>query len=146
MLDLAHTVSQWSKGPRKRVGAVVMRPDRSVASMGYNGPPRGYDDAKFLNLPREDQHKIVVHAEANAIYHLQDSDKKALQDNDNGYTIYIFGMEVCQRCAMLVRHAGFRRAIAYCGHNETSKDWEASALEAKAYFDSDGIKYLRVQT
>lgn len=55
-LELAEHVAAWSKGPRKRIGAVVVRPDRSVASLGYNGPQRGFNDEAFLRMSRDEQH------------------------------------------------------------------------------------------
>ncbi|BCG66155.1 dCMP deaminase [Pseudomonas phage vB_PaeS-Yazdi-M] len=64
-IELAEQVASWSKGPRKRIGAAIVRPDRSIASLGYNGPPRGFDDEAFLRMTREEQHAVVIHAEAN---------------------------------------------------------------------------------
>lgn len=66
-IELANHVAAWSKGPRKRIGAAIVRPDRSIASLGYNGPPRGFDDAAFLRMTREEQHAVVIHAEDNAL-------------------------------------------------------------------------------
>jgi deoxycytidylate deaminase len=34
----------WSKDPSTKVGAVIVRPDLTVASIGYNGFPRGMSD------------------------------------------------------------------------------------------------------
>jgi dCMP deaminase len=38
-LDIAEEVSKASKDPSTKVGAVIVRPDRTVASLGYNGLP-----------------------------------------------------------------------------------------------------------
>ena len=49
-LSLAREVSTWSKDPSTQVGAVLVRPDRTVAGIGFNGFPRGiYDDPELLN-------------------------------------------------------------------------------------------------
>ena len=138
-LNLAYDVGLWSKGPRKRIGAVIVRPDRSVASMGYNGAPRGFDDEIFLTMTREKQHKIVVHAEMNALIQLSDSDFLA----DKNYTIYISPLYPCVRCAeMIVDTVTIKRVVAYCG--QSSSDWQKSAKAAEEVFKCNGIEYIFV--
>jgi dCMP deaminase len=66
-LDLAALVASWSKDPSTKVGAVIVRPDRTVASLGYNGFPRGVADTESRYEDRETKYQLVVHAEANAI-------------------------------------------------------------------------------
>ena len=92
-LELAEHVAEWSKGPRKRIGAVIVRPDKSIASLGYNGPPRGFDDEAFLRMTREDQHSFVIHAEHNALRQTHDAESVA------GYTLYVSPLFPCARCA-----------------------------------------------
>lgn len=41
-VELAAHISQWSKDPSLQVGAVIIRPDRTVASVGFNGLPRAW--------------------------------------------------------------------------------------------------------
>ena len=36
-LEMARLVSGWSKDPSTKVGAVIVRPDKTIASVGYNG-------------------------------------------------------------------------------------------------------------
>lgn len=40
-LDLAVFIGDWSKDPSTKVGAVLVRPDRTIAGLGFNGFPRG---------------------------------------------------------------------------------------------------------
>jgi len=40
---MADLVGSWSKDPSTKVGAVIIRPDRTIASVGYNGFPRGVE-------------------------------------------------------------------------------------------------------
>lgn len=141
-IDLATTVGGWSKGPRKRVGAVIVRPDRSVASMGYNGAPRGFDDERFLAMRREEQHKIVVHAEVNAIYQLSESDDELIDDGQI-YTIYISPLHPCENCAVWLIENGIKRVVAYCGH--TSNDWAESAKAAEKLFIAHNVDYTFVE-
>lgn len=133
-IELANSVAGWSKGPRKRIGAAIVRPDRSIASLGYNGPPRGFDDEAFLRMTREDQHKVVVHAEDNAI-------RQAAPGEDlSACTLYVSPLFPCAVCARLIVSAGIRRVVAYCGH--ISPDWRASADEAEEVFIAAGVECL----
>ncbi|HIB51308.1 MAG TPA: hypothetical protein EYO40_08585 [Phycisphaerales bacterium] len=43
-LELADTISAWSKDPSRGVGAVIVSPMRQVIATGYNGLPRGVED------------------------------------------------------------------------------------------------------
>lgn len=63
-LDLADVAATRSEDPYVKVGAVVMRPDHSIAGLGYNGPPSGVDiDWTDRDLRRP----VVIHAEVNAL-------------------------------------------------------------------------------
>ena len=35
-LDLARFIAAWSKDPSTKVGAVLVRPDRTIAAVGFN--------------------------------------------------------------------------------------------------------------
>ena len=134
-LALAEHVAAWSKGPRKRIGCAIVRPDRSIASLGYNGPPRGFDDAAFLAMSREEQHAVVIHAEDNAFRQMADGERYDVKD---GYTLYVSPLLPCADCARLIVSYGVSRVVAYCGH--ISPDWRASADEAERIFIEAGIE------
>lgn len=65
-LNLAEYASYWSKDPSTQCGAVIARGNR-VISMGFNGFPKGTDDAPARYQDREQKYLRVVHAEVNAI-------------------------------------------------------------------------------
>lgn len=133
-IELAEHVAGWSKGSRKRIGAAIVRPNRSIASLGYNGPPRGFDDAVFLNMTRDEQHAVVIHAEDNAI-------RQAAPGEDlSACTLYVSPLFPCAICADRIVRAGIRRVVAYCGH--ISPDWRASADEAERIFNQAGVECL----
>ena len=133
-LELAEHVAEWSKGPRKRIGAVIVRPNKSIASLGYNGPPRGFDDEAFLRMTREEQHSVVIHAEDNALQQTHEAESVA------GYTLYVSPLFPCARCADKIVKARIRRVVAYCGH--ISPDWRESAEEAERIFIEAGVQCL----
>lgn len=136
-IELAEAIAQWSKGPRKRIGAVIVRPDRSIASLGYNGPPRGFDDEAFLEMTRDEQHAVVIHAEDNALKQMADSERYDVKD---GYTLYVSPLWPCADCARLIVSYGVSRVVAYCGH--ISPDWKASAEEAERILSEAGVSCL----
>lgn len=133
-IELANRVAGWSKGPRKRIGAAIVRPDKSIASLGYNGPPRGFDDEAFLRMTREEQHAVVIHAEDNAL-------RQAAPGEDlSACTLYVSPLLPCADCARRIVAAGVRRVVAYCGH--ISPDWRACADEAERIFIEAGVQCL----
>lgn len=100
-LELADLVAGWSKDPRTQVGAVIVRPDKTVASVGFNGFPRGLADDVRLH-DRSRKHELVVHAEMNAILHAREPLA--------GYTLYCT-LAPCVRCAVHVVQAGIARVV-----------------------------------
>lgn len=105
-LGVAEHVSQWSKDPSTRCGAVVVRPDRTIASLGYNGFPRGCSDEPELYRDRDLKYDRVVHAELNAIL----SAREPLR----GYILYSWPPgqgPTCARCAAAVIQAGIARVV-----------------------------------
>lgn len=66
-LGMAEHVSQLSKDPSTKVGAVIFDEKRRIISAGYNGFARGVrDDLKRLH-DRETKLKLTLHAEKNAM-------------------------------------------------------------------------------
>lgn len=63
-LLLAETAATRSEDPWLQVGAVVLRPDYSVAGIGYNGAPSG---VSIDWVDREGRRPFVIHAEVNAL-------------------------------------------------------------------------------
>lgn len=109
--------------------------------MGYNGPPRGYDDLAFMQLTRDEQHKVVIHAERNAIKQMQFNERQDLH-NKAGYTFYVAPLYPCDKCAQSIVDWGFRRVVAYCG--QTSPDWAESAILAEKIFADNKVEYIKV--
>lgn len=64
---LARHISQWSKDPSTKTGAVIVDLERRIVGLGYNGFPRGIEDTEERYADRALKYKLVVHAEANAI-------------------------------------------------------------------------------
>jgi len=63
-LKLALVASERSEDPYLKVGCCVLRNDKSVAGLGYNGAPSGIN-IDWAN--RDERRKRVIHAEVNAL-------------------------------------------------------------------------------
>ena len=63
-IELSKTAALRSEDPFVQVGCCILRPDNSIASLGYNGAPPGID-IDWSN--RDDRRKRVIHAETNAL-------------------------------------------------------------------------------
>lgn len=91
-----------SKDPSTKVGALIARPDRSVASTGFNGFPRGIEDRPERLNHRPTKYSMVVHAEINALL--------TAREDLTGYTLYCTLMP-CDRCFVQIIQAGIKRVV-----------------------------------
>lgn len=100
---LAKQISNWSKDPRAKVGAVLLNGQGWPIALGYNGFPAGVEDDVRKYEDGALKNKMVVHAEQNALLCSGAGAR-------NG-TIYVFGKPVCPRCAVLLIQAGIKRVV-----------------------------------
>ena len=64
---MAQYVSTASKDPSTKCGGVIVRPDKSIVSVGFNGFPKvGEDRPEWLDA-REEKYKRMVHSDLKAI-------------------------------------------------------------------------------
>ncbi|WP_184889152.1 deoxycytidylate deaminase [Sphaerisporangium siamense] len=114
-LGITRAVSLRGDCSRRRVGAVLVRWDRRIASTGYNGVPPGALgclEGPCERVSRALQGDVLcpgysdcrsVHAEANALLY-------ASKDDCAGSTLYITD-EPCTSCLKLIRGAGVARIV-----------------------------------
>ena len=124
-LALAQHVAQWSKDPSTKVGAVIVRPDRTIASMGYNGFPRGMDDAPQKYEDRKYKLAHTVHAEINAIANAHEPVR--------GYCLFT-SLPVCASCSLSVIQHGIDRVVSVYATEEQYARWGMSMLAAADNF------------
>jgi dCMP deaminase len=67
-LNFAYEVAKRSKDPWRKVGAVILRRDNSIAAVGYNGFPAGVSEDWS---DRDRRRSLVVHAEQNALRYIK---------------------------------------------------------------------------
>lgn len=92
----------YSKDPRTKVGALILRADGTPVSWGYNGFPRGIVETTKLWNNREEKYKRVLHAESNAI----DFARESLA----GTTIFC-SLFPCSNCAARIVQAGIKTVV-----------------------------------
>lgn len=122
--------SSWSKD-RTKVGACLVRPDKTIASSGFNGLPPGMDDDLYLR-DRDFKNLIVLHAEENAIHKCKDPYM-------DGYTMYVWGLTPCGHCASVMSTKGIKKV--YAVSSQVSNDWNASCDAAKIVFVATGVEF-----
>lgn len=132
-LTVAEAVSSASKDPSTKVGAVIVRPDRTMASFGYNGFPRGIADTEERLNDRETKYGLVVHGEINAIL--------TAREPLHGYTLYTWPFITCKNCALLVTQAGIKRAVAPQLPEHLKERWADSVAAAARIYEEAGVTW-----
>jgi dCMP deaminase len=126
-INLAAHVAGWSKDSTQ-VGAVIIRPDRSVASVGFNGLPRGVSDDPARLADRDQKLLYTVHAELNAIL--------AAREPLHGCSIVVYPFQPCAACAAAIIQAGISEVI--CPEVPDASRWADSFHAARTMFHEAG--------
>lgn len=129
-LGMAQYIATASKDPSTKVGAVIVRPNNTVISVGYNGFPRGMSDAPELYEDRETKYSRIVHAEMNAILNAHGP--------VDGCTLYCTFIP-CDRCAVFVVQAGITRVVSPEPSPELAERWGPSLAATRAIFQEAGV-------
>lgn len=97
---LCQCISEMSKDPSTKVGSLIVRPDKTIVSTGFNGFPKGCNDSHGLYLDRESKYQRIIHAEMNAILH----SKERLE----GYALFCWPIPPCDRCMPHIIQSGIK--------------------------------------
>lgn len=140
-LDRARVVAEMSKDPSTKTGAVIVRPDKTVCSEGFNGFPMGMDDSPSLYADREEKYERIIHCEMNALIFSRD----ACHD---GYVLVTWPFISCHRCAVHMLQAGIRTFIAPMPSEDALSRWADKFDRTKSYIEGDrrGATWIEVQT
>lgn len=139
-LGMAEYIASASKDPSTKCGAVIVRPDRTIVSTGFNGFPKGCDDDPEIYANREEKYARVVHAELNAILHAREP--------LHGYTMYTYPPGIngsCDRCTVHIIQAGITRLVhIYDDQSEFANRWREAAERGRALYDEAGVEVTDV--
>ncbi len=106
---LAHQLAEWSIEKGRRVGAVIVGPDNELRSTGFNGLPRGVNDAPPERHSRITGAKYIwsCHAEQNAIFNAA-----RVGIALKGCAIYVPWFP-CVECTKAIIQSGITEVIGY---------------------------------
>lgn len=105
LLDLARRVAEDSPDRSRKVGAVLVRPDGSIVSVGSNTLPEGVEhEDQYLERPAK--YDWTEHAERNAIF---TAAREGLATK--GCTM-VLPWFPCKECARAIVQSGVSRVIA----------------------------------
>ena len=112
-ISIANQVRQRSTCLRRRVGAIVVK-DKRILATGYNGPPSGFRHCSEVGcvraqgeVPAGQRHELCrgIHAEQNAIVQAA-----AFGASIKDSTLYCTHFP-CSLCAKMIINAGIRRLV-----------------------------------
>jgi dCMP deaminase len=132
-LEIAKNVSEWSKDPSSKVGAVIVK-DRRIISQGYNGFPKGIKDDERLNI-KEEKYPRIVHAELNAILNAAKNGVST-----EGSTLYVYGLPICCDCAKSIIQSGISKVVIE--NYKVVETWGESWKFSKDMFDEVEIELI----
>ena len=129
-LALAHHISQWSKDPSTKVGAVLVGTDKRQVALGYNGFPPGITDSNSRLADRDIKLRYTLHAERNVL------------DNAHfptqGATLYVTHPP-CTSCALSIISKGIRRVVSSPMSSEFASRWRAETFLSRDLFREAGV-------
>lgn len=132
-MQVAELVATWSKDPSTKVGAVIVRPDRTICSTGYNGFPRGVSDNADLYADREVKLARTIHAELNAIL--------TAPEPVIGYYLFVT-RPPCANCAAAIIQAGIGKVFFHPGDKDFQERW-AESVRASLQMFVEGNVYWK---
>ena len=136
-LELAKLISTWSKDPSTQCGAVIVRPDRTILAVGYNGFPKGMKDNPELYADRETKYSRIVHCEMNAVL----NSKQSVE----GCTLYTWPLISCDRCCVHMIQAGIKTFVFPSMPKRLYKRWGAAYSKSIEYFTDAQVKWREIE-
>ena len=131
LMNLALHVSNWSKDPRTGVGAVIANGKRDI-DLGYNGFPAGISDLKDRLNDYDMKHKLIIHAEQNAM----DNSTRSLV----GKTLYVT-YPPCINCTMSIISRKLGRVVTLQSSPEKMEKHHVNIELSKQLFLEAGIRF-----
>lgn len=132
--SIAKEVASWSKDPSSQVGAVIVRPDRTICSVGFNGFPRKVKDDSAAIANRDTKLLRTIHAELNAIL----SAKEPL----DGYSLFVWPFQPCSQCAAAIIQSGIKEVYFPLNDHLSYERWADSFKAALQMFDEADVRTI----
>lgn len=142
-VTLCKEIAKMSKDTSTQTGCVVVRPDKSIASTGFNGFPRGVDDTKPERYERPAKYLYTEHCDRNAILTAARHGVSL-----ESCTMYLTGPP-CADCSRAIIQAGINEVV-WPEDNTFEKDpvvmerWKDNIFVALEMLDEAGITTRRI--
>jgi dCMP deaminase len=146
-LKLCLTISEMSRDPNTRVGALIVGPDKEIRSSGFNGFPRGVADTPERLYDRELKLRLMVHAERNALLNAA-----RIGVSTKGCTLYLvasdgtiapWGGSPCTSCVIEIIQAGIAEVVSWPFKNVPSR-WADDIAFAATILAEAGVRYREI--
>ena len=132
-LEIARSVSSWSKDTSTQVGCVIVGENREILSTGYNGLPRSADDDVPERQVRPEKLFWYEHAERNAIYNAA-----RVGIPLSGSMAYVT-LCPCMDCARGLIQSGIRRVVCPEPDLEKYTSWADQFKRAEVLYEECGV-------
>lgn len=137
--SIAKIAASKSKDPSSKIGSVAVRPDNTIASVGFNGFPRGVIDSEERYNDREQKYKYIVHSEINLICSAAKNGVSL-----DGCKIYL-DFWPCEKCSQAIIQAGLKEIVldgdSFLYNNvELNNRWKKEQDISKTMLNEAGIK------
>lgn len=136
-LEMCKTVALKSKDPSTSVGSVIVRPDNTLCSVGFNGFPRGIKDTYERLHNRDTKYKLTLHAEVNAIYVSNDSDLSQC-------SLYAYPLKPCVACSLVIIQKNIKRVVVFNSTSQSSPKWVEEWTLSKQLLQEAGVEVLEL--
>lgn len=135
-LNLAKTVSSYSKDPSTKVGAVIVDDDDNVRTIGYNGFPRGVKDTEERLNDRSIKYPLTVHAELNAICTC------ARVGTPTKGASMVCTHFPCADCAGAIVQSGFKEVVVIAPSEDFDSRWNEANAHARTIFTEGNVDVI----
>jgi dCMP deaminase len=135
-LKLAEHVATWSKDLSTQTGAVIVRPNKSIASVGFNGFAQLMQDDPALYLNRDEKYSRIIHCEINALIFSR--------EQLTNYTLYTWPFASCDRCCVQMLQAGIRRFVFPILPEDKKERWLIPLTKTKQYIQEAGALWIEL--
>ena len=125
--ELARHISEWSKDPSTKCGAVAVGRYGQILSTGYNGFPRGIKDDPERLEDRSTKYETIIHAEMNCIYNAALSGISL-----KGSTLYVYGLPICSQCGLGIIQSQIKKVVF--SMDNLPKRWKGSCSKTLELF------------
>jgi dCMP deaminase len=133
-LRIAQEVLTWSKDPGTKVGCVLVK-DKRIIATGYNGFPANLSDALPLYNDRDYKLAITIHAEKNALFNAAKNGA-----NTEGCSAYVT-FPPCSQCAAALIQAGVK--FLFCPDPKLAPErWQKTLTTGSNILTEAGVRTL----